>query len=362
MVSVEYLKNEYISVSEPVHELSLLVYNHFGKNPMGWTGIDKLTEYAHNEQFAERVFSLHDFLVRTGAILDGINPSQYYKIIYKFQLATKSINYDLSKIIQCYLDLANCAIKSYNNLYMDISRKAQECAYTPIANDSDIRTIGYLCALLRSFSESTYCDEHTISGEIFSPIIVNDGFVIARSYRNLDAYELCPELLDSPYKTISIFVKYYDDLLPPKTDIVGNLLSLNNYYSHIKGVYVEYTDKAGSAIICNSINAITDIIRFFSVLVPIVIRNYRGLSMQDRLWRKVECEYYAIKPYCDICGIDWRPAPYNLDFEMIENVNRPIVYANNIIASLIDDDDIKHKLFELNDPRKHWGKIQEVFV
>lgn len=362
MVSVEYLKNEYTSVSEPVQELALLVYNHFGKKPMGWTGIDKLTEYAHNEQFAERVFSLNDFLVGTKSIFDGINPSQYYKIIYKFQLATKSINYDSSKLIQCYLNLANYAIKSYNNLYMDINRKVQECTYMPIESEPNRRTIGYLCALLRSFSESVYCDEHTISGEIISPITVENGFVIVRSYRNLDAYELCPELVESPYKSINIFVKYYNVFLPPKTDIVGNLLSSDNYYSHIEGVYVEYIDKTGKIIKCNSINDIEDIIHYFLTIIPTVVNNYRGLSMQDRLWRKVECEYYAMKPYCDLCGISWRPVPYNLDIETLSNINRPIVYANNIIASLLDDGDIKQKLFELNDPRRHWKQIQEVFA
>lgn len=208
MALVEFMKNEYVDVSEPVHELALLVYNHFGKNPMGWTGIDKLTEYAHNEQFVERVFDLHNFLVATESIFDGINPSQYYKIIYKFQLATKSIHFNLEQIVQCYLDIANYAIKCYNNSYIDTSKKIQECTYMPVSNESDIRTIGYLCALLRSFSDSVYCDEHTISGEIISPIIIDNGFVIAREYQNLDAYELCPELLASPYKKINIYIKY----------------------------------------------------------------------------------------------------------------------------------------------------------
>lgn len=74
MALVEYLKKEYVDVSEPVQELALLVYNHFGKKPMGWTGIDKLTEYAHTEQFLERVFDLHNFLVESESIVDEINP------------------------------------------------------------------------------------------------------------------------------------------------------------------------------------------------------------------------------------------------------------------------------------------------
>lgn len=362
MALVEYMKNEYVDVSEPAYELALLVYNHFGKKPMGWTGIDKLTEYAHNEQFAERVFDLHNFLVATESIFDGINPSQYYKIIYKFQLATKSIHFSIEQIVQCYLDIANYAIKCYNNLYTDTSKKIQECTYIPVLNEFDIRTIGYLCALLRSFSESAYCDEHTISGEIISPIIIDNGFVIAREYRNLDAYELCPELLESPYKKISIYIKYSNDIIPPKTDIVGNLLSTNNYYPYMQEVYIDYTDKVGNTVKCNSMSATADMIRFFSRIIPIIVRNYRNLSIQDRLWRKIECEYYAMKPFCDICGMNWRPTPYDLAFEKLGNTSRPIVYANNIIASLQDDDDIKRKLFELNDPRKHWKQIQEVFI
>lgn len=51
-------KSLYKDISQPVEELATLVFHHFGKAPMGWTGIDKLTEYAHNEQFVKKVLAL----------------------------------------------------------------------------------------------------------------------------------------------------------------------------------------------------------------------------------------------------------------------------------------------------------------
>jgi len=65
----------YNSVDKPVEELATLVYHHFGKAPMGWTGIDKLTEYAHNEQFVERVLELYHYVSTHDEILRVHNHS-----------------------------------------------------------------------------------------------------------------------------------------------------------------------------------------------------------------------------------------------------------------------------------------------
>ena len=63
---------------------------------------------------------------------------------------------------------------------------------------------------------------------------------------------------------------------------------------------------------------------------------------------------YAMKPFCDEVGQDWRPEKYPLDIATIADKSRPIVKANKEIALLSDDDAIKRKLFILNDPRVHW--------
>ena len=202
------MKQIYIDVSEPVGELSDLVFNHFGKTPMGWTGIDKLTEYAHNEQFVERVFELYNYLSSTTDVFMEINPSQYYKIIYKFQLASKSLEVDVDNLTECYFFMANYAIRVYNYCFERIERFVGEHSFVNIVNDRQAKKIALLSASLRSYSETLYCDEHTIAGEIYSPILMQDGIVIAREYRWLNALELREELLDCPYKAINIYIKY----------------------------------------------------------------------------------------------------------------------------------------------------------
>lgn len=348
------MKQLYSDISEPVKELSTLVFNHFGKNPMGWTGIDKLTEYAHDGQFIRRVFDLYNYLTSTKELLVGINPSQYYKIIYKFQLASKSSDYNRDAIIECYFYLANYAIQVYNHYYWQIERFVKTNTFIDVSSEWQVKKITFLCAALRSYSEVLYCDEHTIAGEIYSPIMVKDGIVIVRKYRWLKAYELRMELIDCPYHAINIYIKYKKMNNSLSTDIVGNLLTDVNISENICGFYIELLGSDEKVIAVESWEAIDEIILYFQNIIPLLSNNYKKMSLQSRLWMKILCEYYAMKPYTDVCGREWRPMPYLLDIKEIENRARPIVNVNKEIEDMCDKNDIMKKLFELNDPRVHW--------
>lgn len=348
------MKQIYTNVSEPIGELSDLVFNHFGKTPMGWTGIDKLTEYAHNEQFVERVFELYNYLSGTTAIFTRINPSQYYKIVYKFQLASKSLEVDVNKLTECYFFMANYAIYVYNQCFERIEKFVREHSFVNIVNDRQAKKIALLSASLRSYSETLYCDEHTIAGEIYSPIILQDGIVIARKYRWLNAIELREELVDCPYKAINIYTKYKNIGEPPRTDIVGNLLTEVNISKYIYSFYIEIINVNDEVVPVISCEDIDIILQYFKNIIPLLSKNYRKMSLQDRLWNKILCEYYAMKPYADMCGKNWKPIWYPLDINALENQDRPIVSANLKIANSCNEYAIKKMLFELNDPRVHW--------
>ncbi len=354
------MKQLYVDVSEPIGELSELVFNHFGRTPMGWTGIDKLTEYAHNEQFVERVFGLYNYLSSTTDFLVGINPSQYYKIIYKFQLASKSLEYDVDKLTECYFYLSNYAVRVYNHYFEKIEQFVGEHAFVNIVNNKQAKKIALLSAALRSYSETLYCDEHTIAGEIYSPIIVQDGIVIARKYRWLNAKELREELIDCPYKAINIYIKYKNIDKPPCTDIVGNLLTEVNISKYMCGFYIEIGNIDDEVITITSCDAIDEVMQYFQYIIPLLSNNYKKMSLQDRLWIKILCEYYAMKPYTDVYRKDWKPTLYPLDIKAFENRNRPIVNANLKIENTCDEQKIKKMLFELNDPRVHWNEEMEV--
>lgn len=348
------MKQLYVDVSEPIGELSELVYNHFGKTPMGWTGIDKLTEYAHNEQFVERVFGLYNYLSGTTDLLVGINPSQYYKIIYKFQLASKSLEFDVDKLTECYFYLSNYAVRVYNYYFEQIERFVRVHTFVNIENSRQANKIALLSAALRSYSETLYCDEHTIAGEIYSPIIVQDGIVIARKYRWLNATELREEIIDCPYKAINIYIKYKNIDKPLCTDIVGNLLTEVNILKYMREFYIEIINTDGENVTLSSCEDVDEVIQYFKYIIPLLSNNYKKMSLQDRLWIKILCEYYAMKPYTDACGKGWRPTSYPLDIKAFENGDRPIVNANLKIKNTYEEQEIKKILFELNDPRVHW--------
>lgn len=350
------MKRQYKDISQPIEDLAMLVYNHFGKKPMGWTGIDKLTEYAHNEQFVRQVLELYEYLLQSDEFLYGINPSQYYKIIYKFQLASKSMDIDINTLTSCYFYLANYAIGLYNHNYNKIKESVRNMEFYEIKDRMLAQSIALLSAVLRSYSETLYCDEHTISGEIYSPVDMGDDVIIARKYRWLNAVELREELKDFPYKSVDIYVKYSGLKIPPNTDIVGNLLISENLMKHMRGFYVEVLTVDNELQKIESVEKIEEIITYFQGIIPVLIYNYRKMKKGDRLWEKILCEYYAMKPYTDICNKDWHPSKYTIDVEVIADKKRPIVYANTQIENTKDDQIIKQKLFELNDPRVHWNE------
>lgn len=346
----------YSDISKPVEELSTLVYKHFGQTPMGWTQIDKLTEYAHNEQFVKHVFDLKTYLEHRKSLFLGINPSQYYKIIYKFQLASKSLSEDISKIVDCYLFLANYAIRVYNFFYIEIEQFVRNHLFVNITTDNDLKKITLLSATLRSFSEVLYCDEHTISGEIYSPIFSLNEFVIARKYRLLNAYEFREELVDCQYEEIHIYIKYRGIDNPPSTDIVGNLLTNINIAEYICGFCVEIRTKNKELKTITSYKDIDEVIQYFQHMISELLNNFKSKSLIDKLWTKILCEYYAMKPYADECEIDWKPIQYPINIIELENPNRPIVAANNEILKICDEQTVMQRLIELNDPRIHWSK------
>ncbi len=350
------MKKYYNSVDEPVCELTELVYNHFGRSPMSWTQIDKYTEYAHNNQFVELVLSLYSYLRIGGNKPASINPSQLYKIIYKFQLASKELDYDVALLEECYLYFANYAITLYNLILNETERSAKNLKYTNVNSSDDRKKIGYLSAVIRSFSEIVYCDEHTIAGEIISPIrSPNNEYIIRRKFSHLNAFELYPELLSFPYESVDLYYVYQGGE-PPCTDIVGNILTSDNISERLIGYCIITTSKGVKSVISSEseIDTLIGCVLDFSTRV---LEKLKNMNLEERLWKKIECEYYSLKDLTEIIGIDWHPQKYDVSIPKISDLRRPVVKVNHDIALLTNSAAIKNKLFELNDPRVHWSRI-----
>ena len=347
------MKKLYKDVSVPVKELATLVFHHFGKAPMGWTGIDKLTEYAHNEQFVERVFDLCEIAKNSNDLILGVNPSQYYKIIYKFQLASKGLDIPVEKIVDSYLYLANYGIQVYNRNLEQIQEFVKTASFTPIANEEEKKNVSFLSALLRSFSETLYCDEHTIAGEIYSPVPCEDGFLIVRKYAMMNAEDLRAELEGFPFEKIDVYIKYNGNGEDAQTDIVGNLLTHQNLSEKMKAFYIEGTTKDGQIVTICKTEELEALIAVLQTTISNLVSNYKKLPLIERLWKKIECEYYALKPFFQTVGRDWKPVRYDIDLDKITSETRLIVRLNNEIAVLHDEEEIQKKLFIINDPREH---------
>lgn len=347
------MKKLYKDVSVPVKELATLVFHHFGKAPMGWTGIDKLTEYAHNEQFVERVFDLCEIAKNSKDLIMGINPSQYYKIIYKFQLASKGLDIPVEKIVDSYLYLANYGIQVYNRNFEQIKEFVKTASFIPIATAGQKKNVSFLSALLRSYSETLYCDEHTVAGEIYSPVPCDDGFLIVRKYAMLNAEDLRSELQGFPFEKIAVYIKYSGNGEDAQTDIVGNLLTSQNLSETMKSYYIEGTTKDGQVVAICEEEEIEALIAVLQTTISNLVSNYKKLPLIERLWKKIECEYYALKPFFQTVGRDWRPVRYDIDIEQITSETRLIVRLNNELATLQNEEEIQKKLFIINDPREH---------
>lgn len=348
------MKKLYEDVSFPVQELVTLVFNHFGKSPMEWTGIDKLTEYAHNAQFVDKVFSLCEIAKSQNNLILGINPSQYYKIIYKFQLASKSLNISVDRIVDCYLYLANYGIQVYNRNLQEIKQLVKTQLFQPVDSPTIKKSLLFLCALIRSYSETLFCDEHTIAGEIYSPIPCDEGFLIARKYSMLNAQELNTDLCGFPFEKVNIYIKYCGNALNAQTDIVGNLLTSQNLAENMVSFHIDVTTINGQVFKVEKIEDISNLVECFQSAVLKMVATYKQLPLLDRLWKKIECEYYALKPSFQLVGKEWRPQYYDINIEEIASESRGIVKLNNEISTLTDDETIKRKLFVLNDPREHF--------
>lgn len=346
-------KQLYESVATPSLELAMAAFHHFGKSPMGWTGIDKLTEYALDEQYVQRILGLYNYLRLSDSLLLGINPCQYNKFNFKFQFASKSLPYDLQQLLDCYLFLANYYVNTYNYQLDIIEQGLPKKTYISAAEQSAKHRITMLSALVRSFSETLYCDEHTIAGEIYSPIEHGEDTYIVRKYTLLRARELREELENCPVSEIAIHIRYKRLIQRPVTSIVGNLLTTENMLPHIDAYYVEAVGDDGHLYIVDD-DGIDDLINYFSCIIPVLIDNYKRATLKDRLWMKIECEYYATKPYCDQVGIDWKPQKYDLDLDWIADPRRPLVHANQVLTTMHNGDEILNGFIKLNDPRIHW--------
>ena len=346
-------KQLYDSVATPSFELAMAAFHHFGKSPMGWTGVDKLTEYALDEQYVERIMDLYNYLRSSNTLLLGINPCQYHKFNFMFQFASKSLHCDMQKLLDCYLFLANYSVKIYNYQLDIIEQEIPQKVYISAAEQSAKQRITMLSALLRSYSETLYCDEHTIAGEIYSPITHGEDTYIVRKFTLLRATELREELADCPIRDLAIYIRYKGLTQRPVTSIVGNLLITENMLPHIDAYYVEAVDVDGQLYTVDD-DGIDAIISYFSRTIPVLIENYKRASLKERLWMKIECQYYATKPFCDKIGTNWRPEKYDIEIDRIANPLRPLVHANLALTTMKNENEILKGFIELNDPRIHW--------
>ena len=343
-----YMRTEYyLSCDEVVSELVDTLYDHFGKAPLSWTKVDRLTEYLLDEQYIENVFQLKKHFSSTQYIIDKINPSQLIKIIYKYQIASKYRQYDIDTIQNYYLFLANYSIKVRNKRLQDINIFLKNNSFIRLNNEEQA-AINYLNATIRGLSEVLFYDEHTIAGEIYAPVYTDNGHcIIVRDFNYLNPFQLYSIAREQRICRVIVYCEYPGEC-NFETNLVGNIICNMQYAKKLIGAIVHVFYNDGSDEIITNINDCDEIthelILFLKEILTIILEK----SIKERLWNKILCEHYAFSPVNE----HWRPKYYHLNMD-IEKENNIVVDINRRIGHLEQKEDIKALLYTLNDPKVH---------
>lgn len=254
-------------------------------------------------KFSKMFFDICDRATDKNLIDSNINPSQFIKAAQDFQLAARMANHDINTILPCFMKLANIGmmLKRYN--YEIYSKQIDGISICE--NAEIVRRARQLHGLLRALSEAIYFDDHTISGEFYGDIYVQDKYVVVRSYKRL-----CPrDLLDGferfHIKQVETYSYYEEGKID--FDCLGNILFTNYKQPIMNGFYCKYYLDNDECIIIKGIPEMEKLINVLESQLQKVLINYNNTALRERQCLILNAAYYAFKPILEILNIDWHP-------------------------------------------------------
>lgn len=299
---------EYTTVDEIIDDLIPVFLNHNGTIPMDWTPARKEVMFSLSKDFTNRLMRLNELLTKDSIEHIYVSPSHFIKAAHKFQNACKNLEYDKQVVLSTYLGLCNAAVLGWNVEVKEAKEKLDSTKFMTCS--SPIREkVAYLNSLVRAFSESIYCDDHTIGGDICGPIVTSDGYLLVREYKRLRPTELFGFLEDFRITSIVTYCVYTNNEI--EVDLIGNLTKCENMVDTLQKYYIKVVDEEGKTHICEE-SQLQKLIEYMEEWLKRVIKYYKELSEPEKNRLLFQCEFYAFKPLLDNYGIPWPPQSYDI--------------------------------------------------
>lgn len=345
-------KIEYASVDDVLDEFVPMYLGHFGSMPMSWTTIDKLLEFSISDEYVDASVKLSKYINDAENSLLSINPSQYLKIAYRFQMATKSQKSIYKHSDEIYLLLCNSSVRSRALFDTDIMNKLSSLKFHAELEDSEKRKIAYLNSLIRSYCELLYCDEHTIGGDVFGEYTYDKNAILMRKFNKLRPMEIHKITKDFPYSEIHTYCSYENNI-KFSSDIFGNFTNEESYVLKLNAWAIQTIDIDGKSSFLSP-NEVDTVIGTLEVWITQLTDLYKRKDRNQIAKIKLLCEYYSFKPLFDKVGGSWRPVYNDISTQEEGNEQNILVAANRKLTIINGLEQRASYVRELLDPRIKW--------
>ena len=345
-------KIEYVSIDDVLDEFVPMYLGHFGSMPMSWTSIDKLLEFSLSDEYVDACVKLSKYINDADNSILSINPSQYLKIAYRFQMATKSQKSIYKRSDEIYLLLCNSSVRSRALFDTEIMNKLSLLKFHDEFEDSEKRKIAYLNSLVRGYCELLYCDEHTIGGDIFGEYAYDKNAILVRRFNELRPIEIHKEIKDFPYSEIHTYCSY-ENKFRFSSDIFGNLTNGESYVLKLNAWAIQTIDidEKSSFLSPNEVDALIETLELWiTKLTDLYKRKDRNQIAKIKLL----CEYYSLKPLFDKVDGSWIPIYNDISTQEEGNEQNILVAANRKLMSINGLEQRASFVRELLDPRIKW--------
>lgn len=326
----------YNNIDEILDENISVLLSHNGDAPMDWTPTRQSALFALSGNYPATVLKLCDKVNYEVVHKVHLNPSQYMKSAYKFQIISKSMPYSIEDVSRCYFFLCNCAVLARQMVVEEGISFYKENALNFRKSDGyTTKLVSYVNANLRAYCEAIFCDDHTIGGEIVGPVLVDGKPMVIRDYHRLMHPDIPTGIAQIPIKRIRTFCIY--DCTDIFIDLNGNLQSAQNMVDGLLDYCIEITDYNNRVEFISSISQLSALLNQFDEALLEYMTYYKSLDDSKRNELLIDNEYFALQPLFDFAQVDWKTASL---------LNREYVVDNEYIK--INKEKRKH-LFEIMD-------------
>lgn len=326
----------YNDIDEILDENISVLLSHNGDAPMDWTPTRQSALFALSGNYPTTILNLCNKVGYDVVHKIRLNPSQYMKSAYKFQIISKTMTYSIEDVSKCYFFLCNCAVLSRQIVIEDgITFYKENRVNFQKSNIYISKLISYINAGLRAYCEAIFCDDHTIGGEIVGPVLVDNKPMIIRDYHRLMTPYAPTEIAILPVKRVRTFCTYNcTDIF---IDLNGNLQSTQNMVDGLLSYCVEVTDYDNRVQFISSEDELSMLLNQLDKALIAYMTYYKSLDDVKKTELLIDNEYFALQPLFDYAQVDWKTA---------SSSNREYVVDNEYIKI---NKEKRKKLFEITD-------------